>query len=164
MKILKSLAIAAMALFLAAPSHAASLTSGNGLTAGAALLNLYTQYKADGKLDLANANNISNIMTLASNIKGLDQLKNKSSFLTGLISGSKNLVNKSNSSSVLSSLTKLSGLDLSSLGSSSSSDAASAVTGVLSKVASSAATKSSGNSSSSASSAASILTGLFKNL
>lgn len=161
MKALKFLLVAAVAALFSANVQAAGLTNGNGLKSGAALLSLYTQYKSTGKLDLTNPTNLNNLLTLASNIKGLDQLVNKSSFLTGLISGSKNLVNQSNSDTVLSSLTKLSGLDLSSV---SSSSAASAVTGVLSKVATGAATGASSNSSAALSSATSILTGLFKTL
>lgn len=161
MKALKVLVVAAFAALFSANVQAASLTNSNGLKAGAALLSLYTQYKSTGKLDLSNATNLNNLLTLASNIKGLDQLANKSSFLSGLISGSKNLVNKSNQSSVLSSLTQLSGLDLSSL---SGSAAASAVTGALSKVATSGAIKTTDSASSVSSSATSILTGLFSKL
>lgn len=41
-------------------SKAASvLTSSNGIAAGTALLSLYTQYKADGKLDFSNTSRIS---------------------------------------------------------------------------------------------------------
>ena len=96
-----------------------SLTGSTGSSAGLALLNLYTQFKADGKLDLSNSKNISNLVTLASNIKGLKGSTSKtdlSPFVNGLISGSKNLVNKGNSTSVLNSLKSISNLDLSSLG------------------------------------------------
>ena len=161
MKALKVLCIAAFAALFSANVQAASLTNGNGLKAGAALLSLYTQYKSTGTLDLSNPTNLNNLLSLASNIKGLDQLANKSSFLSGLISGSKNLVNKSNQSTVLSSLGKLAGLDFSSL---SGSAASSAVTGALSKIATNTTTKSSDTAASVTSSATSILTGLFKKL
>lgn len=161
MKALKVLLVAAVAAIFSSNVQAASLGNGNGLKAGAALLSLYTQYKSTGKLDLTNANNLNSLLTLASNIKGLDKLTNKVPFLTGLISGSKDLVNKSNSDTVLTSLTKLSGLDLSSVGTSAAS---SAVTGTLSKIATGAASGGSANSSAALSSATSILTGLFKNL
>lgn len=119
----------------AAASAVTELTGTNGNSAGSALLGLYTQYKADGnKLDLKNTKNIANIMTLAGNIKNLSQTKDKTSFLKGLIGGSKNLVNTGNQTSVLSSLTKLSGMDLSSLSAgntSTNAQAVSALTGLL---------------------------------
>ncbi|MBQ7268735.1 MAG: hypothetical protein IJS62_02650 [Bacteroidales bacterium] len=161
MKALKVLLIAAAAAIFSSHVQAASLGNGNGLKAGAALLSLYTQYKSTGKLDLTNATNLNSLLTLASNIKGLDQLTDKASFLTGLISGSKNLVNKGNSNSVLGSLTQLSGLDLSSL---SASSASSAVNGALSKIATTGATKTGDTTASVTSAAGSILTGLFKKL
>lgn len=160
MKALKFLLVAAAAALFSFQVQAINLTNGNGLKAGSALLSLYTQYKSTGKLDLSNPTNLNNLMTLVSNIKGLDQLTNKVPFLNGLISGSKNLVNKNNSDSVLSSLTQLSGLDLSSL---SSSSASSAVTGALSKIATGAASGGSSNSSA-MSSATNILSGLFKTI
>lgn len=97
------------------------LTKSNGNSAGKALLSLYTQYKTSGKIDLTNIETISNVITLANNIKGLNGNSSTTSFVKGLISGSKNLVNKNNSTSVLKSLTSIAGLDLSSLGSSASS-------------------------------------------
>lgn len=97
------------------------LTQSNGSSAGKALLSLYTQYKTSGKIDLTNIETISNVLTLANNIKGLNRNTSTTSFVKGLISGSKNLVNQRNSTSVLKSLTSIAGLDLSSLGSSASS-------------------------------------------
>lgn len=92
----------------------------NGQAAGAALKALYTQYKADGKLDMTNLNNILNLTTLSNNIKGLKGMSNKSTFYkdfaTGLIKGSDSLVNKSNSTSVMNGLTNLvNNVDLSAL-------------------------------------------------
>lgn len=143
-----------------------ALTASNGNSAGSALLGLYSQYKADGKLDLQNASNIKNLLTLAQNIKGLAQTKNTTNFLSGLITGSKNLVNNSNSSTVLSSLSNLSKLDLSSLGTSVASSAAkSAASGLLSKVASGAKnTATSAPTNSATNKASSILTSLFGKL
>jgi hypothetical protein len=83
----------------------------NGKAAGAALKDLYTQYKTDKKLDMSNLNNIMNLATLASNIKGLKDVSNKSAFykdfLSGLIKGSDNLVNESNGSTIMQGLTNL---------------------------------------------------------
>lgn len=83
----------------------------NGKAAGAALKDLYSQYKTDKKLDMSNLNNIMNLATLASNIKGLKDVSNKSAFykdfLSGLIKGSDNLVNESNGSTIMQGLTNL---------------------------------------------------------
>lgn len=97
-----------------------STATGNGQAAGAALKALYTQYKADGKLDMSNLNNILNLTTLANNIKGLKGQSNKSTFYkefaSGLVLGSNSLVTSSNSSSVMSGLTNLvNNVDLSGL-------------------------------------------------
>ena len=91
-----------------------------GKAAGSALKSLYTQYKADGKLDMTNLNNILNLTTLSNNIKDLKGMSNKSAFYkdfaTGLIKGSDSLVNKSNSTSVMNGLTNLvNNVDLSGL-------------------------------------------------
>ena len=174
MKTFKLFAVAAAALLLTVSSFQANaqtknsvvdnvvsaLTSQNGNSAGSALLSLYNQYKADGKLDLKNTANITNILTLASNIKGLAQQTNTSSFLSGLIKGSKNLVNNANSGSVLSALSNLSNLDLSSLGTSAATSAASSL---LSKLKGGSSNASSNNSGA-ANAASSILSGLFGQL
>lgn len=83
----------------------------NGQAAGAALKALYTQYKADGKLNITNLTNIANITTLASNVNGLKGQTDKSSFYKdfaiGLVAGSNNLVTEDTSASVMSGLTSL---------------------------------------------------------
>lgn len=83
----------------------------NGKAAGAALKALYTQYKADGKLNITNLTNIANITTLASNVNGLKGQTDKSSFYKdfaiGLVAGSNNLVTEDTSASVMSGLTSL---------------------------------------------------------
>ena len=141
-------------------AQAPVLTANNGNSAGAALLS-YTQYKKDGKLDLQNASNISNIISLASNIKDIAKVKDLSSFVSGLISGSKNLVTSGNSGSVLNSLTSLSKLDLSSIGSSA---AKTAVGGLLSKMGAKKNVSSSEKSQEVSDAAGSILTKLFGGL
>ena len=105
----------------------------NGQAAGVALKGLYTQYKADGKLDMGNLTNLMNLATLASNVQGLKGQTNKSAFYkdfaAGLITGSNNLVTSKNSTSVMSGLTNLvNNVDLSGLTSkaASASSAASA--------------------------------------
>ena len=92
----------------------------NGKAAGSALKSLYTQYKADGKLDMSNLNNIMNAATLATNVKGLKGQTDKTTFYkdfaAGLIVGSNNLITQSNSTAVMSGLTSLvNNVDLSAL-------------------------------------------------
>ena len=93
-------------------STAATATpTSNGQAAGAALKALYTQYKADGKLDMSNLTNIMNLATLANNVKDLKGQTSKTAFYkdfaTGLVSGSNNLVTSSNSNAVMNGLTNL---------------------------------------------------------
>ena len=57
-----------------------SEATANGQAAGAALKSLYTQYKADGKMDMSNLNNMLNLATLANNVKGLKGMTDKSTF------------------------------------------------------------------------------------
>lgn len=115
----------------------------NGVACGAALKSLYTQYKADGKIDTKNLSNIVNLATLANGIESLKGQSDKSAFYkdfaTGLITGSGNLVTGKTASSVTSTLSSLGNLDLSALG-----DVAAAVTG---NAAGTSASASSSNSS-----------------
>lgn len=99
---------------------ATSAATSNGRAAGAALKSLYTQYKADGKLDMSNFNNIMNLATLANNTKDLKGQSDKSAFYkdfaAGLVLGSGNLVTQSNTTSVMSGLSNLvNNVDLSGL-------------------------------------------------
>lgn len=92
----------------------------NGQAAGAALKALYSQYKADGKLDMGNLTNLMNLATLATNVQGLKGQTDKGSFYkdfaSGLVLGSNNLVNTSNSTSIMSGLQNLvNNVDLSGL-------------------------------------------------
>ena len=89
----------------------ATVAASNGKAAGAALKALYSQYKADGKLDMANLSNIMNLATLANNVKDLKGQTNKSAFYkdfaTGLVAGSNNLITSGNSNAVMSGLSNL---------------------------------------------------------
>lgn len=100
-------------------STEANTATSEGKQAGIALKALYTQYKADGKFDMTNLNNLMNLTTLSNKIKGLKGKSNKSSFykdfLSGLIIGSDNLVNKNNSTEVMNGLTDLVNVDVSGL-------------------------------------------------
>ena len=96
--------------------------TGSGQASGAALRNLYTQYKADGnKVDMTNISNILNLATLSQAITELkdagtvDKSDYVREFATGLILGSNNLVNQANSTPVVSNLTNLAGINLSSV-------------------------------------------------
>lgn len=149
-----------------------SQATSNGQAAGAALRSLYTQYKSDGKLDMTNLNNMLNLATLSTNIKGLKGATDKSTFYKdfakGLISGSNNLVNNNNSSAVMTGLSTLvNDVDLSGLttaAESAASNAASTVSSAITNALSGAgekATTAVSNASEIASSVSSILK-LFK--
>lgn len=89
----------------------ASQATTYGQGAGAAIMNLYAQYKADGKFDMKNANNILNSLQLFANCIDLkDNYKDKtylSEYGLGLMKGAAGLVNTDNVESVLSNLTEL---------------------------------------------------------
>lgn len=171
MKTLKIVSMLVAAVLIAAPCHNAAaqtstatqaiaqiLTATNGNSAGSALLNLFTQYKTDGKLDMSNANNIANIIKLIQNIRGLGEKSNENnlSFLSGLISGSQNLVNQNNSTDVLSTLTALSTMDTEKL---TQQAATTAAKGLFSKLRGSSTTTTQSNPTADA--ASSALSGLF---
>lgn len=79
-----------------------------GQAAGMALKNLYAQYKADGKYDYKNMNNVINTLQLVNNCQGLKTNVKDSSFwknfASGLILGSDMLVSTSNVEQVTNSL------------------------------------------------------------
>ena len=115
--------LAVMALFVLTAScgvlglGAAGNGSTNGQASGAALKSLYSQYKSDGKVDLANLNNVISMAQLVNGIQGLkgidDKSKFYSDFATGLILGSNNLVTQQTSNPVTNTLATLAtGTDL----------------------------------------------------
>ena len=111
----------------------------NGQAAGVALKALYTQYKADGKLDMGNLTNLMNLTTLATNVQGLKGQSNKSAFYMdfakGLVLGSNNLVTENNSASVMSGLANLvNNVDLSGLTASAEDKAQSAAATLTEKL------------------------------
>ena len=93
----------------------ASTATSQGKAAGMALNALYKTYKAQGKIDVSNVKNITDITTLTKNLKGLKGQSKKSDFykefLSGLISGSNDLVTEKNSATVMNSLMALAGND-----------------------------------------------------
>ena len=75
---------------------ASTATNTDGQSAGTALLALYAQYKADGKFDYTNPNNIINTISLLNSCKNLKNVAKGGdywqSFTNGLVVGSQNLI------------------------------------------------------------------------
>ena len=91
-----------------------------GQNAGTALRNLYTQYKASGKFDYTNMNNMVSVMQLIAAAQSIkDAGKNTTAykdFSKGLILGSVNLVTTSTADNIISAVTsQLGNVDASSL-------------------------------------------------
>lgn len=84
-----------------------------GQGAGAAIMNLYRQYKTDGKFDAANANNIINALQLMANCTSLkENYKDKTymaEYSQGLILGASGLINTGNVENVVNNLTTIAG-------------------------------------------------------
>ena len=100
----------------AAAPQAASTTSAQtavsaGQGAGNALLNLYNQYKADGKYDYQNMQNILNTVTLVANCEGLKSNYKDTEYLKdfgkGMIASSLGLVTQNNVETVTNSLVEM---------------------------------------------------------
>lgn len=94
--------------------------SASGQASGAALKSLYSQYKADGQIDVTNLSNIMMLSQLANGIQSLKGVDDKSAFYTdfaaGLILGSDNLVTKQTANPITNTLQTLAnGTDLSSI-------------------------------------------------
>ena len=87
-------------------NQSAAITAGQ--SAGTALQALYTQYKADGKYDYTNLQNIMNTVTLIGNCEGLKQNYKEQGYLSdfgkGMIIGSLGLVTQNNVETVTSNL------------------------------------------------------------
>lgn len=97
-------------------SNSSSYTAGQ--SSGTALKALYTQYQADGKVDMANVQNLVNIVSLVNNVKTVKNAEKSSGaytdFVQGMVSGSSNLVNELNAETVMNGLTSaLSSVDTS---------------------------------------------------
>lgn len=87
----------------------AAISAGQG--AGNALQALYAQYKADGKYDYKNMQNVLNTVTLVANCEGLkDNYKDKTylkEFGKGMIASSLGLVTQNNVQTVTNSLVEM---------------------------------------------------------
>lgn len=90
------------------PAQSESYTAGQ--QSGVALKALYTQYKADGKLDFSNINNLLNIVNLSAQVQKVTKAEegtvDYTDFGKGLIAGSVNLVNELNQEKVVNVLTQ----------------------------------------------------------
>lgn len=100
------------------PTQSESYTAGQ--QSGVALKALYAQYKADGKLDFSNINNLLNIVNLSAQVQKVTKAEegtvDYTDFGKGLIAGSVNLVNELNQEKVVNVLTQqLSKVDTSKL-------------------------------------------------
>lgn len=122
---IKSIILALVAMITFASCGVLGSATGNseaaksGKSSGVALRNLYNTYQSTGKIEMTN---ISTMMQVASLVNGVQALKTTTDktafyadFLTGLITGSNNLVNKNNSTNVMNALTTMSNLDLSAI-------------------------------------------------
>ena len=90
------------------PAQSESYTAGQ--QSGVALKALYIQYKADGKIDFSNINNLLNIVNLSAQVQKITKAEkgtvDYSDFSKGLIAGSVNLVNELNKEKVVDVLTQ----------------------------------------------------------
>ena len=90
------------------PAQSESYTAGQ--QSGVALKALYTQYKADGKLDFSNLNNLLNMVNLSAQVQKITKAEkgtvDYSEFGKGLVAGSVNLVNEVNQAQVVEVLTQ----------------------------------------------------------
>jgi uncharacterized protein with gpF-like domain len=90
------------------PAQSESYTAGQ--QSGVALKALYTQYKADGKLDFSNLNNLLNMVNLSAQVQKITKAEkgtvDYSEFGKGLVAGSVNLVNDLNKDQVVNVLTQ----------------------------------------------------------
>ena len=90
------------------PAQSESYTAGQ--QSGVALKALYAQYKADGKLDFSNLNNLLNIVNLSAQVQKVTKAEegtvDYTDFGKGLIAGSVNLVNELNQEKVVNVLTQ----------------------------------------------------------
>ena len=90
------------------PAQSESYTAGQ--QSGVALKALYAQYKADGKLDFSNINNLLNIVNLSAQVQKITKAEkgtvDYSEFGKGLVAGSVNLVNDINKDQVVNVLTQ----------------------------------------------------------
>lgn len=111
-KLFKTVFVAIFAFALALPCHA-QLSSTNGQAAGKALFQLYLRNRKAGLIDLQNQNNISGIITLQENIRGISPTSAPKEFIMGLMDGSHNLVNKNNSGDIVKYLAIISKFDFS---------------------------------------------------
>ena len=108
-------------LFIASCSSLSNIATSNaaatnaGSACGKVLLNLYTQYKSTGKVDMTNSTTLLNVVDLATYYKTLKAHGNdaayKTAFAAGLVTGSNGVITASNSLSVVNKLLSIGGLN-----------------------------------------------------
>ena len=121
MKVFKRLAAASAAvILLSSCSVIKSVTSdasSTGISTGSALATLYQIFRSTGAIDLSNLANIINIGKILTGASSLTDATSSftDQFISGLMSGSSNLVNNSNANGVMNALKMLSNIDTSAI-------------------------------------------------
>ena len=121
MKVFKRLAAASAAvILLSSCSVIKSVTSdasSTGISTGSALATLYQIFRSTGSIDLSNLANIINIGKILTGASSLTDATSSftDQFISGLMSGSSNLVNNSNANGVMNALKMLSNIDTSAI-------------------------------------------------
>ena len=121
MKVFKRLAAASAAvILLSSCSVIKSVTSdasSTGISTGSALATLYQIFRSTGAIDLSNLTNIINIGKILTGASSLTDATSSftDQFISGLMSGSSNLVNNSNANGVMNALKMLSNIDTSAI-------------------------------------------------
>lgn len=107
-----TMALTSCSLFETTTTNSAAQMAGQ--TCGAAVKGLYSSYKATGNVDLSNATNLTNALTLATNYSTLKQHKNdsdyKRAFARGMVASAGGLFTQASAMSFIDSLLASSGL------------------------------------------------------
>lgn len=108
-----TLAMTSCSLFNAAASSN-TVARASGQSCGSAVQGLYGAYKSTGNIDLSNATNLNNALSLATSYANLKQNKDnadyRKAFTAGLIASSAGLITSSNASVFVDRLLATSGL------------------------------------------------------
>lgn len=108
-----TLAMTSCSLFNAAASSN-TVARASGQSCGSAVQGLYGAYKSTGNIDLSNATNLNNALSLATSYANLKQNKDnadyRKAFTAGLIASSAGLITSSNASAFVDRLLATSGL------------------------------------------------------
>lgn len=110
--------VAALAMtscsLLQSASTSNTIAKASGQTCGAAVQTLYSSYKATGKVDLTNSNNLNSALALAAAYTNLKQNKDdanyRKAFTSGLIASSAGLLTSRNATSFVDKMLATAGL------------------------------------------------------